>query len=309
MGFMEMYNILDKVQVCEQSVTDPLFLPSKDSHPQALKVPSVNKKISRPFLKWPGGKRWFIEQHFDLLPKKIRGRYIEPFLGSGAVFFAMEPQEAILSDACKDLILTYTGVSDFAQEVLNLLTNHDLKHDYEYYYQVRSEEPESIAERAARFIYLNRTCFNGIYRVNSKGKFNVPIGSKTKVLLDTDDFLKWSETLKRAQLFHSDFEVIIDLARHGDFLFVDPPYTIRHNNNGFVKYNEVLFSWQDQLRLHDCLIRAKSRGAKILMTNANHQSLRELYNKGFKQFVTSRYSSIAASGSKRDRYEELIIQA
>jgi DNA adenine methylase len=307
---MEMYNILGKLRVCEQSMSSPLLLPSTDFiPPQAVKVLSVNKKISRPFLKWPGGKRWFIEQHFDLLPKKIHGRYIEPFLGSGAVFFAMEPQEAILSDACKDLILTYSGVRDYAQEVLSLLTNHDLKHDYDYYYQVRSEEPESIAERAARFIYLNRTCFNGIYRVNLKGKFNVPIGSKTKALLDTDDFPKWSETLRRAQLFHSDFEVIIDQAGRGDFLFVDPPYTIRHNNNGFVKYNEVLFSWQDQLRLHDCLIRAKSRGAKILMTNANHQSLRELYNKEFKQFVTSRYSSIAASGSKRDRYEELIIQA
>jgi DNA adenine methylase len=273
------------------------------------KVTQGHNRVLSPFLKWAGGKRWFVEQHFDFLPKRLNGRYIEPFLGSGAVFFALEPKDAVLSDACQDLITTYTGICDQYDEVLRILTIHSNNHGVEYYYQVRASEPKSIAERAARFIYLNRTCFNGIYRVNLNGKFNVPIGSKTKVISENDDFLGWALALRRAQLQASDFESVIDDARKSDFVFVDPPYTIRHNNNGFIKYNEVLFSWEDQLRLHDCLQRAKSRGVRILMTNANHQSLKDLYSKGFKQFVTSRYSSIAASSAKRDRYEELIIQS
>lgn len=261
----------------------------------------------KPFIKWPGGKRWLVDNYKHLLPTKIKGRYIEPFLGGGAVFFALQPEEAVLSDLCNDLIAVYRGIRNQPSQVARFLEAHAVNHSTEYYYRTRDEEPRLIAERAARILYLNRTCFNGIYRVNREGKFNVPIGSRQSILRN-DDFKSLSRILRGADIYLSDFEPILEDARRGDFVFVDPPYTVKHNSNGFIKYNEVLFSWDDQKRLHDCLIRARSRGVNLLMTNANHHSVRELYKKGFTQTVVSRFSSIAASSGNRDRYEELVIQ-
>jgi DNA adenine methylase len=157
-------------------------------------------------------------------------------------------------------------------------------------------------------IYLNRTCFNGIYRVNCKGEFNVPMGTKTSVVLDTDDFETISKLLQNVALTVGDFSEVISQANVDDFIFADPPYTVRHNLNGFVKYNEKLFSWEDQERLAQELVQAKERGAKIMMTNANHKCIRELYgDMGFKFKTVSRYSPIAASSDNRKQFEELII--
>lgn len=157
-------------------------------------------------------------------------------------------------------------------------------------------------------IYLNRTCFNGIYRVNANGDFNVPKGSKDSVLLDTDDFEAVSMALQHASIYLCDFETLIDNAQEGDFVFADPPYTVRHNRNGFVKYNEVLFSWEDQIRLSRALLRAKKRGATIIATNANHASVRELYEtRHFVLETVSRFSSISASPESRRQFEELVI--
>lgn len=261
----------------------------------------------QPFLKWAGGKRWLIKNHPDLFPDQIHGQYIEPFLGSGSVFFHLNPKTSILSDLNRDLIDTYKGVRSRHVKLKNLLKIHHENHSKSYFYKVRSSEPKELAERAARFIYLNRTCFNGIYRVNSNGQFNVPIGTQLNVILPTDCFSKWSETLKQAELKSTDFEKVIDLAKEGDFLFVDPPYTVRHNLNGFIQYNEILFSWDDQIRLSLAVNRARLRRVKILMTNANHESIRALYLKGFNQKVVTRYSSISASIQGRNAFEELVI--
>ncbi|WP_218157120.1 Dam family site-specific DNA-(adenine-N6)-methyltransferase [Burkholderia sp. WP9] len=259
------------------------------------------------FLKWPGGKRWFVEKHSDFLPIAIPGRYIEPFLGGGSVFFALRPKTSLLADACPDLVYAYRGIRNQLTEVLSILRHHAASHDANYYYYVREQEPVRVAERAARFIYLNRTCFNGIYRVNKRGKFNVPMGSRVSVFREEDTFRLWSAALKAAELRLADFAEVIDEAVAGDFVFADPPYTVRHNNNGFIKYNEVLFSWHDQLRLHECLVKAKARGVDVLSTNANHESVRALYKSGFTQTVVSRYSSIAGSAAHREKFEELVI--
>jgi len=260
-----------------------------------------------PFLKWAGGKRWLIKNHPDLLPSIIAGRYIEPFLGSGSVYFHLRPKEAILADINKDLIDTYKGVRSHHIKLKERLEEHHKNHSSEYYYKLRASTPVKLADRAARFIYLNRTCFNGIYRVNSRGQFNVPIGTHSNVILPTDCFQTWSKALKTTDLLDKDFEVIIDMAEKGDFLFVDPPYTVRHNFNGFIQYNEILFSWQDQIRLSKALHRARKRQVRILMTNANHESIKTLYLTGFKQKVVSRFSSISASADGRSAYEELLI--
>jgi DNA adenine methylase len=121
---------------------------------------------------------------------------------------------------------------------------------------------------------LNRTCFNGIYRVNLRGAFNVPKGTKSAVVLPTDDFSEAQRLLRRAKLLDGDFEEVIDQAQSGDLVFADPPYTVRHNNNGFIKYNEKLFSWDDQERLARVLTRAAKRGVKVVATNADHREIR-----------------------------------
>lgn len=260
-----------------------------------------------PFLKWPGGKRWFVSGHADLLPEKFE-RYFEPFLGGGSVFFHLKPSRAILSDINPELIAAYEAIRDESAALNERLAVHQAKHGHNYYYEVRESNPRLRATRAARLIYLNRTCFNGIYRVNLKGKFNVPKGSKTTVTLDTDDFEGAGRLLKNAEIRVSDFEPMIDRAQANDFVFADPPYTVRHNVNGFVKYNESLFSWEDQIRLAGALARARDRGAIVVSTNADHESLRALYRiRGFSLKEVSRYSSISADSKSRKQFEELVI--
>ena len=262
-----------------------------------------------PFLKWPGGKRWFVTHYTELLPTQFN-RYFEPFLGGGSVFFHLRPDCPILADCNGELIDLYKAVAWRRKELESLLREHEEQHGKRHYYHVRSTIPADSVGRAARTLYLNRTCFNGIYRVNLAGEFNVPKGTKTAVLLDTDNFAAAASLLRRAQLLESDFEPIIDQAKAGDLVFADPPYTVRHNNNGFVKYNETLFSWADQERLAAALTRAARRGAKIVATNAAHSELRSLYPQpSFRSTVVKRYSSISSTNSSRRSYCELVIRA
>lgn len=262
-----------------------------------------------PFLKWAGGKRWFVQNHFDLLPSTFN-RYIEPFLGAGAVFFYLQPPNALLGDANADLIAAYNGYKLDWQRLKRSLQYHQRVHSDEHYYKVRESVPTNPIQLASRMIYLNRTCFNGIFRVNLQGEFNVPRGTKNEVVLRSENFAAIAHALGKAKLRVSDFEELVDEARRGDLVFADPPYTVRHNLNGFVKYNENLFSWQDQERLALALIRAGRRGAKIVSTNANHVSVRALYEeKGFHLSTVSRFSSISASAGSRSQFEELIILA
>lgn len=260
----------------------------------------------KPFLKWAGGKRWLVANHSNLFPKKFK-RYIEPFLGSGAVFFHIRPKKALLGDSNKELINTYLAIKENWGLVYSHLKEHQRKHSEDYYYKIRSLKPKSLASHAARIIYLNRTCWNGLYRVNKEGIFNVPKGTRSSVIFETDCFDKISEALKIAELHSCDFECLIDIAEDGDFLFVDPPYTVRHNHNSFIKYNEKLFSWADQERLFYALNRARKRGVQIVGTNAYNQSVRELYESAFKTYALSRNSLIASKVEARDKYEELLI--
>lgn len=264
-----------------------------------------------PFLKWAGGKRWLVGNHSELFPRQF-DRYFEPFLGAGSVFFHLQPRVAILSDLNADLIQAYKGIQKDWRGLQSSLKYRQKAHlaDPDYYYRIRSKNPTDDTQRASRMIYLNRTCFNGIYRVNREGHFNVPRGSKKDVVLESDDFESISKLLKRADIRVSDFESTIDEAGDGDFVFADPPYTVQHNYNGFIKYNEVLFSWWDQQRLAHALRRAARRGAEIICTNANHKSVRSLYEQPeFKLKVISRFSGIAADTDSRKYFEELIIQS
>ncbi len=267
-----------------------------------------DKKIEKvtPFLKWAGGKRWLVTSPHWKTPKTFR-RYFEPFLGSGAAYFSILPKEATLNDANTDLINCYKMLRDYPDDVNRELRHHEGCHSDEYYYEVRAMKSTNKISDAARFIYLNRTCWNGLYRVNLRGEFNVPRGTKNQIILPTDNFLHVSNTLKGAELLTGDFESVIDRAQCGDFIFLDPPYTVKHNFNGFIKYNEKIFSWRDQVRLRDALARANQRGALFLMTNARHESILDLYEGFGSQQEVSRQSVLSGNPAYRSKVEELLI--
>lgn len=263
--------------------------------------------ISVPFLKWAGGKRWLVAAHPSLFPSAYK-IYYEPFLGSGATYFYLGPRKAVLSDTNANLINAYKAIKRNWAAVQEKLNNYHQKHNKDFYYKIRSQAFNDPIDKAAQFIYLNRTCWNGLYRVNLKGVFNVPIGTKTKVILDTDDFKKTSTLLQGANIRNADFETVIAQASKNDFVFVDPPYTVKHNINGFIKYNEQLFSWEDQLRLRDCVENALARGAKVLLTNANHEDVRKLYSGIGAMMSFDRLSVISGSNSARGKYSELVVK-
>lgn len=260
-----------------------------------------------PFLKWAGGKRWFVSRCLHMVPKRF-GRYIEPFLGSGAMYFALKPKHALLSDLNSDLIDCYRAIKASPEVIATLLAEHQHRHCEEHYYATRAVKPADPVERAAWLIYLNRTCWNGLYRVNRRNEFNVPIGTKTNVVLPTDNFSSMSRMLSPAEIVNQDFETTLEAAEQGDFVFVDPPYTVKHNLNGFLKYNDKIFSWADQLRLRDAVVQAAGRGAMVLVTNANHQSIREIYEGVGLQEAIGRASVLSGSARHRVQTEELIIR-
>ena len=260
----------------------------------------------KPFLKWAGGKRWLIERTDFNLPD-FSGKYIEPFLGGGAVYFSALPNAAIISDVNPRLVETYQAIRDDWSAVVNLLAVHHEKHKKEYYYSQRDEVYCTVYERAAQFLYLNRTCWNGLYRENLKGKFNVPIGTKSTVLFENDNFEGISNALQSADIYCCDFEITIERAIAGDLIFVDPPYTTAHNMNGFVKYNQKIFSWADQVRLRDALIRAVDRGCAVISTNAWHESILDLYESYASIQEIPRASVISGTASGRKITSESLI--
>ncbi|MCY7280961.1 MAG: Dam family site-specific DNA-(adenine-N6)-methyltransferase [Sphingomonas bacterium] len=244
------------------------------------------------------------------MPRPIQfDRLVEPFTGSGAVFFGLRPKRALLSDLNPELINLFSIMRSHPNELKNLLQRHQEKHCKQHYYAVRERDYQRPLWRAARMLYLNRTCWNGLYRVNKSGRFNVPIGTKSAVVMESDDFSVFAEALENAELKCQDFEATISVCGDGDFLFVDPPYTVKHNFNGFLKYNENMFSWDDQIRLAECLRAAAGRGASIVVTNADHESVRELYDVGFAYRTIARKSVLAGSAAHRGETSEALFTA
>lgn len=263
--------------------------------------------MNNPFLRWAGGKRWLVNSSIDFIPEKYE-RYIEPFIGGGAVFFNESPDNFIIADANDDLINCYQCLSEEPLKFEHTLKQHQRNHSDEYYYKIRASNPRKRHTRAARFVYLNRACFNGLYRVNSKGRFNVPIGTSNNIILSNDDFSNISLCLQNGEILTRDFELTINEAKHNDFVFVDPPYTVKHNMNGFVQYNEKIFSWEDQVRLKNAVVDAVARGAKVTITNADHPSIHALYDGIAEIESVSRNSLIAGQNSNRGKTTEVIIR-
>jgi DNA adenine methylase len=260
--------------------------------------------LMRPFLRWAGGKRWLTKQGVVSIPNQMR--IVEPFLGGASLFFSQSWERALVCDINRFLINTYCHMKRDYLTLFNLLMAHFDSHSNEYYYSIRARMGSKSVQDAADFIYLNRACFNGLFRVNLSGRFNVPLGTKVYELRDLDEFKQWSEKLSNAEIRLCDFEETVDSCGEGDFIFADPPYTVNHNMNGFVEYNEKIFSWDDQIRLHDCLLRASQRGARFALTNADHSSVRELYE-GCALQTVERGSEMAGRTSARGRTTEVVI--
>lgn len=262
--------------------------------------------MPEPFLKWAGGKRWLIQRYRNLFPEKY-GRYVEPFLGGGAVFFELLPREAILADANEDLINAYRCVkTDHIRIDAELRKLHE-SHTETQYYRIRTMSFSDPVERAVRLIYLNRTCFNGLYRVNRCGQFNVPMGAKTQVEFPNGYLAEIAGALRSTRFRVADFQSVLDETGDGDFVFLDPPYTVMHNTNNFIKYNAALFSWEDQVRLASAAKRAVARGALVMVANADHASVRSLYGNVGRQHRVERASVLASHSDHRRRTTELII--
>lgn len=260
-----------------------------------------------PPLKWAGGKRWLARSYSWLFPNQYE-RYLEPFFGGGAVFFALKPSRAILSDKNARLVATYEALRDDPDSVTAALQAYADQHSDTFYYTARAHPETDPIREAARFLYLNRTCWNGLYRVNLKGEFNVPRGTKNRVMLPTDDFEGVSKALQNASLSTSDFSATLAQASKDDFVFIDPPYTVAHNNNGFLKYNEDIFSWADQKRLKEEAVAAADRGARVLILNAHHESICDLYSDVGTPHVVKRHSVISGTSAHRKGVEELAVQ-
>lgn len=259
-----------------------------------------------PFLRWAGGKRWLVPQILKLIHDEPIARYHEPFLGGGSVFFALSISDKVfLSDLNTDLIEVYREVRDNPQEVAGRLFRYENTSDD--YYAARLERPTDAAQRAARFIFLNHTSFNGIFRVNLKGEYNVPYGNR-KILNAPDEawLLRASRHLQGAELTGADFERALGDVTTGDLVFLDPPYTVAHNHNGFVKYNQHLFSFEDQERLAEAIERLSSLGAKFILTNAAHASIDRLFSPLGRRLTVSRRNAIGGKQAARGSAEEYV---
>lgn len=261
---------------------------------------------AKPFLRWAGGKSWLVKHLDSIIGNHKFNCYHEPFLGGASIFFYLAPQgNAYLSDFNSELIDTYSAIKDDPDGVIAHLERY--VNTAEEYYRVRASHPTTLVETAARFIYLNQTSFNGIYRVNAKGEYNVPYGNRTKNFVEADKLRSASKILQSATLQAGDFDCVRTNIGPGDLVFLDPPYTVSHNHNGFIKYNQKLFSLDDQYRLKALIDFIKEKGAYYILTNAAHATIHEIfYEEDDRCLELSRASLIGGENAKRGQIQEYI---
>ena len=266
------------------------------------------------FLKWAGGKLQLIEQFEKLFPPDFRN-YYEPFIGSGAVFFYLKskskPNKVILSDTNEELINCFAVVRDKPSELIEILLNHRKRHSKQYYYEVRDLESDRLdsVSRAARLVYLNKTCFNGLYRVNSKGKFNVPFGDyKNPSIFDINTLYRASQMLQGADLRVMTFDKVLDFAGKDDFVYFDPPYIPLSKTSSFTRYSKGEFSINEQNQLSEVFRALDSMGCLVMLSNSDHSLTRELYRDYDKNIVVVRAKrKINSVGSKRGAINEIVV--
>ena len=269
----------------------------------------------KPFVKWAGGKRQIIEKIKKYIPDEFN-TYYEPFLGGGALFFELAPKKAVINDYNEELINVYKCIKDSKKlgDMCKELDNYEAKHSEEYYYEVRNLDRDKFEyskmfdyKKAARTIYLNKACFNGLYRVNSKNEFNVPFGKKMKLntyekenLSSINDYLNNSDI----KILSKDFEDVLKETKKGDFIYLDPPYD--SDTKTFNSYTEGGFDKEDQIRLAKIFKELDEKGCFVMLSNHNTKLINELYG-DYNIYVIEAKRNINSNGKKRGAVEEVII--
>lgn len=279
-----------------------------------MQCQTLSRPVAAPFVKWAGGKTQILSK-LDLHVPKFTN-YFEPFLGGGALFFHLASSRmhfcAHLSDANRELINVYNSVKNDAEGLITLLEKHEKnyrKAPAEYYYKLRSNHSDTSLEAAARFIALNKTCYNGLYRVNSRGIFNVPIGRyRNPTICDSNQLRSASTVLNQsdAKIIACDYRQALTKASEGDFVYLDPPFYPLSSTAHFVDYTRRGFSERDQMDLAKVFRDMDRKGCKVLLSNSNTKLTKELYS-GFKQTRLRVLRAISCKGSERTGYRELLI--
>lgn len=264
----------------------------------------------RPFLKWAGGKGRLIEQYRAFFPAEFR-HYYEPFLGGGAIFFHLHDRcrQAVLADLNPELVNVYRCVRDDVEAIIEILNQHQRRHCRDYYYAVRAKNQlRSPIYRAARLIYLNKTCFNGLYRENSKGQFNVPMGRyKKPKVCDTSTLTQASLALQRAEINCEAFTQVLDQAvSDRDFVYFDPPYHPISATSNFTGYNRYGFRAEDQQRLQQTFVALAQRGVKVMLSNSDCPFIHDLYQ-DFYIYRIQASRAINSNAQRRGKISELVI--
>jgi len=261
----------------------------------------------RPFLKWVGGKNQLLDELRPLLPP-VFGRYFEPFVGGGALFFACKPPRAALRDVNEELIDCYCAIRDRVDEVITALRKH--KYEREHFYTVRALEPKALAHapRAARTIFLNKTGFNGLYRVNRSGKFNVPFGRYTDPRFCDDENLRsCSIALQGVDIQVRKFEAVVLEAKPKDFVYFDPPYVPVSETSDFTSYVPGGFSWKEHEALADVFLRLSRKGVYAMLSNSDTRAVRDLYA-GFAVHQVNATRSVNSNATRRGKVAEVIVR-
>lgn len=241
----------------------------------------------RPFVKWVGGKRQLLQQFrdMDLYPPfgfdPKTATYFEPFVGGGAMFFDLLPKKAMLSDMNIELVKTYNVIKNDVEGLIKRLKEHQKYNCKEYFLKVRAQEIEKLSDVniAARFIYLNRTGFNGLYRVNGRGKFNVPYaGNKNPLICDEENLRKANDAMKDTKISHQDYKKVLSKAKKGDFVYFDPPYYPVSKTSAFTSYTKESFLEKEQKELRDVFVKLHNRGCFVMLSNSDAPFINELYS-------------------------------
>lgn len=275
-------------------------------------MPLAKVPFARPFIKWAGGKGQLLPEFEALYPRKV-GRYLEPFLGGGAVFFhaqwRLHPAQSILADNNEELIATFRAVKENIDELVELLRHHKAKHSQDYFYEMRKRTPSGPVERAARLIYLNKTCFNGLYRVNSRNEFNVPFGRYSNPnILDVEALHKAHAQLRHAELHVAHFSAVVDWADAGDFVYFDPPYQPVSDTAKFTSYTRDDFDEDAQKELARVFAKLHDKGCRLMLSNSDTPLIHELYRRrAFKIRTVLARRSINSKGDRRGKVNEVVV--
>ncbi len=268
----------------------------------------IDGKRIKPVIKWAGGKSSLLPQLLPLFPERF-SRYIEPFLGGGAVFFSLRHSgTSLLNDLNPELIELYETVRDFPNPLMAELDAMAKMYSEDFYYLLRKQTPETQILRSARTILLNKAGFNGLYRQNSKGAFNVPFGKRERCprLYDRENLLRASAVLQHANLQSLDFEAVIDQAGKNDFVYCDPPYEPLSPTSSFNTYQGGGFEQDQQRRLKEACLRAQNRGAHVVISNSSADFIKELYSDCDIRQISAR-RAINSKGNRRGEIQELAI--